>query len=119
MKSLIDFIAKFRNKCAHGERIYLHAKDFKLPKPIPYMPEHAKLKIKWNSSKGYKYGVNDVLALLIAMKPFMHPRRYKTLIEHIDYAITNKLKGCISTITTEQVCAVMGLQGNWQMLKCI
>lgn len=69
-KSLVDFITIFRNKCAHGERVYCHLRDQKKPSPIPELPVHRDLNIPHNR-KGYKHGTQDILALLIAMKYFL------------------------------------------------
>ena len=96
-KSMIDFIADLRNKCAHGERIYCHSKDQRVPRPIPDTPHHKTLTIPRNR-KGYKYGKCDILALLIAMKYFLHPDRFDKLIYHIDYALNEKLKKRLRSI---------------------
>ena len=117
-KSLIDFIAVFRNKCAHGERIYCHIKDQKRPSPIHNLPLHHLLSIPQNR-KGYKYGTQDILALLIAMKYFLHSERYKNLIRRIDYALNKKLRYRLKTIPCNDIRKIMGLEGNWQHLASI
>lgn len=117
-KSLIDFIAIFRNKCAHGERIYCHIKDQKRPSPIHNMPLHSLLSIPKNH-KGYKYGTQDILALLIAMKYFLQSTRYKNLIRRIDYALNQKLNYRLKTISCNEIRKIMGLQENWQQLAII
>ena len=112
-KSMIDFIADLRNKCAHGERIYCHSKDKRVPRPIPDTPHHKTLTIPRNR-KGYKYGKCDILALLIAMKYFLHPDRFDKLIYHIDYALNEKLKKRLRSIPCSDIQKIMGLLGNWQ-----
>lgn len=112
-KSMIDFIADLRNKCAHGERIYCHIKDQRAPRPIPDTPFHKTLTIPRNR-KGYKYGKCDILALLIAMKYFLHPDRFDKLIYHIDYALNEKLKKRLRSISCSDIQKIMGLLGNWQ-----
>ncbi len=111
-KSLIDYISIFRNKCAHGERIYCHIKDQKRPAPIPNLPIHAQLGIPHNA-KGYKYGTQDILALLIAMKFFLHQDRYSHLIQRIDYALNAKLFRRLHTIPCSDIQEIMGLVGDW------
>lgn len=115
-KSLIDYLAIFRNKCAHGERIYCHIRDQKQPRPIPALPLHKWLGIPINN-KGYKYGTQDILALLIAMKYFSHPSRYEHLIAHIDYALRQKLSHRLKSISVTDIEKIMGLIGNWKSLK--
>lgn len=116
-KALIDLIADFRNKCAHSERIYCYAKDKKQSRPIPNLSIHQKLSIPFNNVKGYKYGTRDILALLIAMKFFLHNDRYVNLIKHIDYALHHKLSGRLHTINISDIENIMGLTGNWTKLK--
>lgn len=117
-KSLIDFIATFRNKCAHGERIYCHKKDQKHPTPINILPLHGLLDIPRNA-KGYKYGTQDILALLIAMKYFLHVSRYENLIKHVDFALNKKLNHRLKSISCDEIRKIMGLEGDWQKLKSI
>lgn len=114
-KSLIDFIAIFRNKCAHDERIYCHIKDQKRPYPIQILPIHNLLNIPQNA-KGYKYGTQDILALLISMKYFLQENRYQSLIKHIDYALNQKLAHRLKAIPCDNIRNTMGLIGNWQIL---
>ena len=115
-KSLIDFIAVFRNKCAHGERVYCHIRDQKKPTPINNLPLHELLDIPRNE-KGYKYGTQDILALLIAMKYFLQPTRYKNLIHHIDYALNKKLNYRLKSISCDDIRKIMGLESDWQSLS--
>lgn len=117
-KSLVDFIAIFRNKCAHSERIYCHIKDQKRPMPIHTLPIHAQLEIPKNK-KGYKYGTQDILALLIAMKFFSQPDRYQRLIKKIDYALNHKLAYRLHSISCDDIRKIMGLVVDWQKLPFI
>lgn len=116
LKSLIDYLAKFRNKCAHGERIYSSSKDNFKPRPIPELPLHQKLSIPHNR-KGYKYGTTDILALLIAMKPFMQSARFSHLISRIDFTLNKKLKRRINKQSFNYVINTMGLADDWIKLK--
>lgn len=107
-KPLIDFITIFRNKCAHGERVYCHLKDQKKPTPIPELPLHTKLNIPHNK-KGYKHGTQDILALLIAMKYFLQPDQYSKLIRRVDYTLNTKLSRKLRTIPCSDIQEIMGL----------
>lgn len=115
-RAVIDFIAVLRNKCAHGERIYCHAKDMRIPRPIPDLPEHEALNIPRNQ-KGYKYGKTDILALIICLKYFMHPNRYNALLREIDFALHKKLQHRLNVIDVRDVKEVMGLNCNWLQLR--
>jgi len=116
MKSLIDFLARFRNKCAHGERIYCFSREQEKQFPIPILSEHKKLRIPHNE-KGYKYGTSDVLALLIAMKYFMPRKRFNRMIDSIDRAISQKLGEVLSIEMMSEVCRIMGFVNDWKSLK--
>lgn len=115
-KSLVDYLAKFRNKCAHGERIYSSSRDSFRPRPIPRLPIHDILNIPCNA-KGYKYGINDMLALLIAMKPFMQEARFSHLVDRINYALNTKLKRRLNSHAFEYVTHTMGLVDSWTNIK--
>lgn len=112
-KSMIDYIADFRNKCAHGERIFCHSRDQRRPRPIPDTLFHSLLGIPRNK-KGYKYGKQDILALLIAMKFFVHPDRFSSLIYHIDFALNEKLRKRLHSIPCTDIQRTMGLLGDWK-----
>lgn len=118
-KSMIDFIANLRNKCAHGERVYCHAKDMPLPRPIPILKEHVLLNIPCNNSGHLYYGTQDILALLICLKYFMQHDRYNDLLNKIDYTLNNKLKHRLKSIDVADVAKIMGLHYNWMNLQNI
>ena len=82
------------------------------------MSVHESLKIPRND-KGYKYGTQDVLALLIAMKYFLQGDRYRKLIKHIDYALNIKLAKRLHSISVDDIKSIMGLTGNWTDLPKI
>ena len=114
---VLDFLSDFRNRCAHGERIYCSGKDRKKAKPIPYLGYHAALKLP-NNGKGYKYYASqDILALLIVMKYFMQQDRYQELLKNIDIALHQKLQKRLHSVSIHQVEDIMGLNGNWMDLR--
>ena len=76
---------------------------------------HTLLKLPINN-KGPKYGREDILALLIAMKYFMKPKRYNLLITNIENQIL-KLSSKLTTISIYDVTEVMGLYKTWTELK--
>lgn len=116
-KGVIDFIANLRNKCAHGERIYCHAKDIPVPRPIPHLKEHDMLCIPKNQS-GYKhYGSQDILALLIALRYFLPFNRYNNLLTKIDYILHKKLAKRLVSVNVKAVENIMGLNCDWLKLK--
>lgn len=116
-KGVIDFIANLRNKCAHGERIYCHSRDIPLPRPIPNLKEHDLLEIPKNDSGHRRYGIQDILALLISLRYFLSPNRYNHLLNKIDYALHKKLEHRLGSINVSVVENIMGLNCPWLLLK--
>lgn len=114
-ESILYILCAFRNKCAHGDRIYSYKKDCVSSHYIPVMKYHDLLRLPINN-KGPKYGREDILALLIAMKYFMKPKRYNFLIADIENQIL-KLSSKLTTILIHDVTEVMGLYKTWTELK--
>lgn len=111
-ESILYILCAFRNKCAHGERIYSYKKDVVRSKYIPLLPYHAKLGL----SRDTIYGREDVLALLIVLKYFIPAKHYTLLIARIENRL-NKLSASLSTISITKVMNIMGLPPNWTQLK--
>ena len=77
--------------------------------------DHELLRIPRNQ-KGYKYGTQDILALLIAMKFFMQPSRYAHLIRKVNYSLNEKLSKRLHTIPVTDIENIMGLYKGWTSL---
>lgn len=114
-ESILHILCDFRNKCAHGERIYSYKKDIVKSHYIPIFKLHSTLRIPSNE-KGPKYGREDVLALLIVLKFFISTRHYPLLIAKIENQL-NKLSSKLSVVSIQDVMQVMGLVPNWTDLK--
>lgn len=116
-EAALDLLCSFRNKCAHGDRIYTYKKDIIKSRFIPVLKYHTDLKIQTNE-KGPKYGREDVLALLIILKYFINAKRYNYVIDAIDDEL-NKLAKQLKVINIEKVVHVMGFVENWKDLKSL
>lgn len=114
-ESVLHILCSFRNKCAHGERIYSYRKDIVKSHFIPVFSYHSLLNIPSNE-KGPKYGREDVLALLIVLKFLISPARYSLLIAQIETQL-NILSAKLNVISINDVMKVMGLVPNWTDLK--
>lgn len=115
LESVLHILCAFRNKCAHGERIYSYGLDTVSSNYIPIFPEHRLLAIPANR-KGPKFGREDVLALLIVMKYFMTPNRYTALLAHISLYLS-QLSQELTSIRIERIRLIMGLPDNWRYLR--
>lgn len=73
LSSILYFLTKVRNKCAHNNRLYSHKKDQmgKYYEMIPELPVHEALGIPRDPvTNYYKYGQDDLLAVLICASIF-------------------------------------------------
>lgn len=116
-ESVMYILCSFRNKCAHGDRIYSYKKDCVRSHYIPEMKYHKLLAIPTNK-KGPKYGREDILALLIVMKFFMKDKRYNFMIADVENQLI-KLSSKLITININNVTEIMGLYKTWTNLKNI
>lgn len=116
-ESILHILCDFRNKCAHGERIYSYKKDVVKSHYIPILNTHSLLNIPSNE-KGPKHGREDVLALLIVLKFFISAKHYPLLIAKIENQL-DKLSSKLNVINIRDVMNVMGFVPNWTDLKHI
>ena len=63
MNSFLSVLTKFRNVCAHGERLF----SYRTFDTITDMPVHRKMLIP-KKGEQYLYGKNDVFAVIIAFR---------------------------------------------------
>ncbi len=66
---------KFRNVCAHGERLF----TYRTADSIPDLPIHRKLKIAQKGSQ-YVNGKNDLFSVVIALRYMLNDQWYKEFI---------------------------------------
>lgn len=72
LHQFITILAKCRNVCAHGERLY----DFRTTDMIPDTLLHRKLSIHQKKNL-YLYGKNDLFAIVIALRYLISNDEYK------------------------------------------
>ncbi|MDD6673128.1 MAG: Abi family protein [Eubacteriales bacterium] len=106
----LTVITKFRNVCAHNERLYsYHTKD-----AIPDTALHAKLGI---SKKGteYKYGKRDLFALVISFRYLLPNDDFKKFKKSLIKIIKHYLKTS-SFLTESELLSMMGFPNNWKRI---
>lgn len=110
MISILTVLVKFRNVCAHGERLF----TYRTADSIPDLPIHIKLKI---SKKGIQYinGKNDLFAVVIALKYILSDYWYKTFIKELKALIDRYLKKHDS-ISEQELYEKMGFPENWKKI---
>lgn len=110
MVSILVVLVKFRNVCAHGERLF----TYKTVGSIPDMPIHNKLQIP---RKGMQYmnGKNDLFAVVIALKYLLNDRWYKKFINELKRLIDNYIAKQ-DGIAKESLYEKMGFPQNWRTI---
>ena len=104
----LSITANFRNLCAHEEILY----DYRTQRIIPDSPIHSKLNIE-KDYDGYKYGKNDLFALLIMLKTFLTDREFRGLVYEIGYVI-DKMDQVVSTVPLDSILNKIGFPSNWK-----
>jgi len=111
LHQFITIIAKCRNVCAHGERLY----DFRTYDTIPDTPLHKKLSIP--SKKGsYMLGKHDLFAVVLSLKYLISNDDFKDFKCGLARLIKRVLKQC-PHITRTQLLKEMGFPENWEKIN--
>ena len=113
LKSMLKMLAKFRNVCAHNERLY----SYKTRTYINDMPIHKCLKIDLKGDM-YKYGKNDLFAIIIILKYLLPEEEFKTFIIELSVLIEN-VKNSLPDEIFNKFFDEMGFPDNWQTISCL
>ncbi len=107
LHQFITVIAKCRNVCAHGERLF----DFRTTDMIPDTLLHSKLKI--SRKKGlYQNGKKDLFAVVISLRYLIANEEFKVFRKNLSALIKDVLKKC-PHLTETQLLNEMGFPKNW------
>lgn len=109
----LSLIACFRNLCAHEDILY----DYRTNRSIPNSDIHYKMGIQKENDE-YKYGKNDLFALVIMMKVMLDKDEFKMLINEIEYEI-NVLDGIVNVIPLNSILNNIGFPDNWKEIAYI
>ena len=110
MVSILTVLVKFRNVCAHGERLF----TYKTTDSIPDLPLHKKLEITQKGSQ-YITGKNDLFSVIIALRYLLNDYWYKEFIKALKTLINRYLKKHDS-ISEQELYKKMGFPGNWKKI---
>lgn len=89
LHQFITVIAKYRNVCAHNERLY----NFKTTDMIPDTRLHAKLSIPQKKNL-YLYGKNDLFAVVISLRYLIRADEFNTFKKSLSQLIKQVLANC-------------------------
>lgn len=112
LSQMIDLLSRFRNVCAHNERLY----DYKYLKgEIRTTDVHKMLNLK--KQKGYYVqGKKDLFALVIVFKYLLTDDDFSLFIDKFD-EVTNQLLKETNILQRSQILKLMGFPQNWLDIK--
>lgn len=109
----LPLLANYRNLCAHEDILY----ENKTQKVIDDTIYHKLLNIP-RDEEGYKYGKNDLFALIIIMKQMLSHNEFKNMILELEHVVQT-LNYNLTTIKIDKVLNRMGFPLNWAELANI
>ena len=107
MEIYLSLLSNYRNLCAHEDIVY----DHRTQKEIPNTIYHNKLKIE-QIDGFYKYGKNDIFALIIILKIMLTKNRFNEMMNDINDEIKT-LSQNLKTITHQEIYQILGLPKNY------
>jgi abortive infection bacteriophage resistance protein len=106
----ITILAKCRNVCAHGERLY----NFRTTDMIPDTLLHQKLSISQRNGL-YQCGKKDLFAVVIALRYLIRNDEFLAFRRTLSRLIKQVLKDC-PNLTEQQLYTQMGFPINWEKI---
>lgn len=110
LHQLITVVARCRNVCAHGERLY----SFHIRETIPDLSLHKKLQIT-EKNKQYTQGKQDLFSVIIALRYLIDKNEFKKFKTELTHLIRKVLKEC-PHLTEELLLKEMGFPTNWKKI---
>ena len=108
MEIFLYLLANFRNLCAHEDILY----DHRTQRSIPDNNIHKMLNIEKQEDE-YKYGKNDLFALIIIFKYMLNKDEFREMIREMSYEI-DILNGKIDIVPVETILNRIGFPINWK-----
>ena len=111
MEQFLSVLTKFRNVCAHGERLF----TYRTIDTISNLPLHQKMAIPKQGVQ-YLYGKNDLFAVVIALRYLLPPEDFSVFKQKLTAEITNVTKKLVH-ITENELLEHMGFPNNWKKIS--
>ena len=108
LEQFLALLTKFRNVCAHRERLFTHQTN----KTIPDMPVHKRLLIPFNEDDQYKYGKNDLYAVVISLYYLLPQDTFRDFKEKLSILFSKYLHAEKVYPETEFL-DILGFPENW------
>lgn len=107
LHQFLTVIARCRNTCAHGERLF----SFHIRETIPNTSLHKKLEISQRNGQ-YTFGKQDLFSVVIALCYLIKFDEFKQFMSQLSSLIVKVLQNC-PHLSEEQLLKQMGFPRNW------
>ena len=111
LEQFLGVITKFRNVCAHNERLY----SYQTRNDIPNTGIHQKLGLPQNGTQ-YACGKHDLFAVVISFKYLLPKQDFKKFKTSLSKIIRHYL-ATSSAISETDLYRYMGFPNNWQKIS--
>lgn len=111
MNQILSVLTKYRNACAHGERLF----SYTTRDDIPDLLLHQKMRI---SKKGAQYinGKHDLFAVVIALRYLLPMKTFLRFKKELTSEIEMFSKHC-SSLTPNELLSQMGFPNDWKNIS--
>jgi len=107
----LSVITKFRNVCAHNERLY----SYKTKNDIPSTDIHKKLGIQKNGSQ-YVFGKHDLFSVVISFRYLLSDEDFKKFKSSLS-RILKRYVDSTNAMTETDLYKYMGFPTNWKKIS--
>jgi abortive infection bacteriophage resistance protein len=109
LKTILTQMTLLRNICAHDERLY----NFKTNRLVVDTRIHASMGLRTNPQGQYIRGKGDLFAVMISLKLLQNKKEMISLTRELDDSL-NKLGRQLTSISLNNILAIMGFPTNWK-----
>jgi len=111
LEQYLSVITKFRNVCAHNERLF----SYKTRNDIPDTVLHRKLNIPRQGSQ-FIYGKKDLFAIVISFRYLLSPEDFRKFKQSLAKIIRHYFNSS-SALTENSLYKLMGFPPNWNKIS--
>lgn len=110
LKQVLRYLVRFRNVCAHGERLF----SYRNMESIPDFPVHHKLSIPKTGNQ-YIYGKHDLFAVVIVLRYMLPANKFRELKSRL-IKLFRKYPTNQKGLSLKAVLEKMGFPENWERI---
>lgn len=111
LSKTMKFLTKFRNICAHGNRLY----NYKSNEDLPDLKMHERLEIPRIGAQ-YICGKKDLFGVVIACRYLLSKEDFKRFKRELEKAISSYVKSS-SFLSESEILKEMGFPANWKKIS--